>query len=131
MTRSTALQRSNAAGPRRRSERLGRLAEWLAAGLLLAKGYRLLGHRTRTPYGEIDLIAVRRGRLAFVEVKHRAQLDVAKSAVSRGQAERIARAAEFWTWRRARYRDYEIGLDCIYVAPFAWPRHIPNALQPT
>ena len=52
--------------------RRGRLSEWLAAAALLAKGYRILGRRVRTPYGEIDLIAVRGRRLAFVEVKRRA-----------------------------------------------------------
>ena len=52
--------------------RRGRLSEWVAAAALLAKGYRILGRRVRTPYGEIDLIAVRGRRLAFVEVKRRA-----------------------------------------------------------
>src|SRR4029453_6459230 len=52
--------------------RRGRLSEWLAAAALLAKGYRILGRRVRTPYGEIDLIAVRGRRLAFEEVKLRA-----------------------------------------------------------
>src|SRR5262245_23358717 len=49
--------------------RRGRLSEWLAAAVLLGKGYRLLGRRIRTPFGEIDLIALRGRRLAFVEVK--------------------------------------------------------------
>ena len=39
--------------------RRGRLSEWVAAAALLAKGYRILARRTRTPYGEIDLIAER------------------------------------------------------------------------
>src|SRR5262245_36647438 len=53
-----------------RAERLaryrrGRLSELLAAALLMAKGYRILARRCRTPYGEIDLIALRGSRLAF------------------------------------------------------------------
>ena len=35
-------------------------AESLAAAFLIAKGYRILARRFRTPYGEIDIVARRR-----------------------------------------------------------------------
>ena len=41
---------------RQRSERLGRVAELIAAAFLMLKGYRVLARRARTPYGELDLI---------------------------------------------------------------------------
>jgi putative endonuclease len=47
----------------------GLSAESRAAALLMAKGYRILAKRYRTPHGEIDLIAKRRNLIAFVEVK--------------------------------------------------------------
>jgi putative endonuclease len=34
---------------RARAERRGRVAEWIAMLFLIAKGYRILGHRLRTP----------------------------------------------------------------------------------
>src|SRR5262245_50440766 len=71
----------------------GRVSELVAAAALMLKGYRILGRRVRTPYGEIDLIAVRGLRVAFVEVKRRATQDAAQGAVSPRQAGRIARAA--------------------------------------
>src|SRR6478736_3372445 len=37
--------------------RTGLSAESRAAALLMAKGYRILAKRFRTPYGEIDLVA--------------------------------------------------------------------------
>ena len=52
-------------------ERRGRIAEWIAAAFLCLKGYRILARRYRSKLGEIDLIAVRGRRLAFVEVKRR------------------------------------------------------------
>src|SRR3954452_4227109 len=55
--------------------RTGRSAEGRAAAWLIAKGYRILAKRFRTPYGEIDIVARRRNLLAFVEVKARASLD--------------------------------------------------------
>jgi len=74
--------------------RRGRLSEWVAAAALLARGYRILGRRVRTPHGEIDLIAVRGRRLAFVEVKRRATRAEAEAALSTRQAGRMARLGE-------------------------------------
>jgi putative endonuclease len=109
--------------------RRGRVSEWLAAAALLARGYRILGRCVRTPYGEIDLIAVRGRRLAFVEVKRRATRLEAEAATTPRQAGRIARAAGFWVSRNPAYREHEQGLDVILVTPGRLPAHLPDALQ--
>lgn len=114
---------------RRQRERMGRWAELIAAAVLCLKGYRILARRYRSKAGEIDLIAVRGRRLAFVEVKRRPTLDAAEAAKTFRQARRIARAAEQWVWRHPAYRDYEIGLDALLLVPGRLPRHQPNALQ--
>ena len=62
--------------------RTGLSAESRAAVYLMAKGYRILAKRYRTPYGEIDLVAKRRNLLAFIEVKARGSLDEAAYAVT-------------------------------------------------
>src|SRR5262249_19071702 len=96
-TLGCATMRSTPADPDRLARyRRGRLSEWMAAALLVAKGYRILGRRVRTPYGEIDLVAVRGSRLAFVEVKRRPTRLEAEAALTTRQRVRIARAAEFW-----------------------------------
>ncbi|MFM9942093.1 MAG: YraN family protein [Hyphomicrobiaceae bacterium] len=117
-----------------RRARLGRggRGELLAAALLLAKGYRILARRHRTPYGEVDIIAVRRGpsgRVAFVEVKRRPTFADAEAGLTPHQARRIADAADYWLARSPRYQDREVGLDAILVVPWRLPRHIPNALD--
>ena len=109
--------------------RRGRLSEWVAAAALLARGYRILGRRVRTPFGEIDLIAVRGRRLAFVEVKRRATRLKAEAALTSRQAGRIARAAAFWVGRHRAYRDHEQGLDVVFVLPNRLPVYLPNALH--
>jgi putative endonuclease len=109
--------------------RRGRFSEVLAAAMLMAKGYRILERRCRTPYGEIDLIAVRGRRLAFVEVKRRATREEAEAALTQYQARRIVRAADFWVSRNARYRDHDRGLDAILVVARRLPVHLPDALQ--
>lgn len=69
-------------------------AESRAAAFLIAKGYRILARRFRTPHGEIDIVARRRNLIAFVEVKARASLDEAAFAVTPRQQQRIIDAAQ-------------------------------------
>jgi putative endonuclease len=94
---------------RRSHERRGRLSEFLAAGVLLLKGYRIPARRHRSPYGEIDLMAVRGRSLAFVKVKLRPTLVAAEMAKTRKQANRLYRAAGHWVWRHSAYHGHEIG----------------------
>jgi putative endonuclease len=124
--------RSTPADPERllRYQR-GRLSEWIAAALLIAKGYRILGRRVRTPYGEIDLIAVRGSRLAFVEVKRRPTRADAEAALTARQAVRMSRAAQFWVSRHARYTNHQQGLDAVLVVPGRLPKHLRDALHMT
>ena len=68
-------------------------AESRACVYLIAKGYRILARRFKKPYGEIDIVARRRGLLAFVEVKARATLDNAAYSVTPQQRRRIVNAA--------------------------------------
>jgi putative endonuclease len=117
-----------------RAERLGRYrrgrySELVAAAALLARGYRILERRCRTPYGEIDIVAVRARRLAFVEVKRRATREQAEAALTQYQARRIARAADYWVARHPRYRDHDRGLDAMLVVPRRLPALLPDALQ--
>jgi putative endonuclease len=49
--------------------RTGRLAEARAAEHLGSLGYRILERNARTKYGELDIVALDRSALVFVEVK--------------------------------------------------------------
>ena len=105
----------------------GRRGEVLAALLLIAKGYSILGFRLRTPHGEIDLV-VRRGRvLAAVEVKRRASLDAALDDVSPEQRERLRRAIRALAARRRGMENAQVRLDLMALAPGRFPRHILDA----
>lgn len=119
------------AGYRDRLARLrrGTTGELIAALLLMAKGYRILARRHRTPFGEIDIIAVRRRRIAFIEVKRRPTLDEAHDALRDEQTNRITAAAEYWISRHPRYEEHDMGLDAILIVPGRWPEHLPDALS--
>ena len=86
--------------------RTGLSAESFAAAYLIAKGYRILARRFRTPHGEIDIVARRRNLVAFVEVKARARLDEAAYAVTPRQQPRIIAAAEAWLMAHPEHGEY-------------------------
>jgi putative endonuclease len=109
--------------------RTGLSAESRAAALLVAKGFRILSRRWKSPVGEIDIVARRRSLLVFVEVKARHNLDEAAESVTPRQRQRIAAAAEAWL---ATYPDdsiKDIRFDAILVAPGKIPRHITGAFE--
>ena len=105
----------------------GRRGEVLAALWLMAKGYRILGFRLAALQGEIDLLAIRRGVLAVVEVKRRTSLEAALEAVKPAQRERLRRAAAQIASTRPALRAMSIRLDLFALAPGRRPRHIPDA----
>ena len=105
----------------------GRRGEVLGALWLMAKGYRILGFRLKTPQGEIDLLAQKGEVLAVVEVKLRATRDDALAAVTQRQRERLRRAGEAFAARRKSLEGAAIRLDLMALAPGRWPCHIPDA----
>jgi putative endonuclease len=109
--------------------RTGLSAESRAAALLIAKGFRILARRWKSPVGEIDIIARRRSLLIFVEVKARDTLDDAAWAVSDRQRQRIIAAAEAWLAHNSDERIEDIRFDAVLVAPRRIPRHIPAAFD--
>lgn len=109
--------------------RFGISAESRAAAFLIAKGFRILARRWRSPLGEIDIVARRRRLLVFAEVKARASLDEAAEAVSDRQRRRIAAAAEIWLAANPDKTIRDIRFDAILVAPGKIPRHIPAAFE--
>jgi putative endonuclease len=109
--------------------RLGISAESRAAAFLIAKGYRILARRYRTPVGEIDIVARRRKLLVFVEVKAREHLDDAAWSVTDRQRARIVAAAEAWLAANPDRAIEDIRFDAMLVSPGRIPRHIPAAFD--
>ncbi|MCU0890929.1 MAG: YraN family protein [Sandarakinorhabdus sp.] len=108
---------------RRQHERRGRRAEDIAAIWLIAKGYRLIGRRVRTPVGEIDLVMRRRNALVFVEVKARATLDSGLLALHPRQQARCEAAAR-WLAVRHGWPGAVLRHDAVVIRPWAFPVHL-------
>ena len=137
MARGDGIGRTPRAGARKKPAhperqaafRIGLSAESRAAAFLIAKGFRILARRWKSPLGEIDIVARRRRLLVFVEVKARASLDEAAEAVTARQQRRIVAAAEVWLAAHPGSGLSDIRFDAMLVAPGHMPRHIPAAFE--
>ena len=74
---------------------LGRTGEDRAARFLVSQGYRILERNYRTRSGEIDLIALHLGTVAFIEVKTRSSdaFGAPELAVNHRKQQRMIKAA--------------------------------------
>ena len=118
------------AAQRRKHEAFGRLGETAAAWRLRLAGYRIVGEREKTPFGEIDLIALKRGLVAIVEVKARPDLRRCIEAVSPRQRRRIEQAAGWLVSQRPALRQRQMRFDIIGVVPYRPPIHVKDAWRP-
>lgn len=108
------------------AHRAGHRSEWLAAALLMLKGYQILGFRLKTRGGEIDILA-RRGRtLAVVEVKRRATMQQALEALRSDQYERLLSAGKAVLRQRPSLAGHLLRIDIVALAPRRLPRHRPG-----
>ena len=128
MPPSPSKQKSNF---RRFNEAAGRRGEAWAALFLQLQGFRVLDRRVKTPLGEIDLVVSRGRTVVFVEVKSRSFSHQETDALLAVNRKRIVRAAQYWLIRHADRANDDLRFDVIFLAPFAWPRHIVNAFDAT
>ena len=113
---------------RRRRHRSGLNAETIVAALLIAGGHRILARRFKTPVGEIDLIAVKAKRIAFVEVKRRSTSEDCEAAITPMLRHRVRRAANLWLAHNPRFQQHDIGFDLVFVVPWRFPLMMHDAL---
>jgi putative endonuclease len=93
--------------------------------MLRLKGHHIVAQRYKTPVGEIDLVALKGNRLAFIEVKRRKTTEDAAWTLPAKQRRRIVRAAQYWLASHPDFSGHDLAFDV--TAPWAWPRYIANA----
>ncbi|MDR2723611.1 MAG: YraN family protein [Holosporaceae bacterium] len=109
------------------TERKGYWGEFVAACLLILKGYRILARRYKTICGEIDIVAKKNNIVAFIEVKSRKSLDKCFNAIADKQLQRIQRAsAIFLSRHKSLGLNVSISYDVIFVVDWKLPVHIAN-----
>lgn len=116
---------------------LGQRGEQAAARYLKRKGYLVVARGERDRLGEIDLVAVERRTIVFIEVKTRSSHDAGHpaEAVDLDKQRRLTRAALSYL-RRHDLLEQSARFDVIAVT---WPgdgqpptlEHFVNAFEPT
>lgn len=83
-------------------KRLGDSGEETAARFLEKRGYRVIERNYRTPVGELDIIALHRGTVVFVEVKARTSgsYGAPELAVHPAKQLKLIRAAQAYIIRK-------------------------------
>ena len=73
----------------------GKTGEDVAVGFLKETGYKVLARNYKTKFGEIDIIALDRNTLCFVEVKtrHNDKFGIPFEAVSQSKQRKISKVA--------------------------------------
>lgn len=90
-------------------------AEILASTFLQKSGFTLLAHRSRTPYGEIDLIIADRDWLIGVEVKKRKTHYDSAFALGSRQAKRLLEAFNYLMTAHPEWQRINTRFDVILV----------------
>jgi putative endonuclease len=100
------------------SRRLGAVAEAQAAAHLERLGYRILARNVTVRGGELDLVAMHRGTLCFVEVRARASArhGAAEETVGPTKRRRLLHAARTYLASRPE-SDIPCRFDVVAVGP--------------
>ncbi len=90
-------------------------AERRAERYLARRGWRVIARNWRGGGGELDIVATRRGVVAIVEVKARADADALTEPISYWQRQRLLIAANTFVARRPQLNGYEVRIDLIAI----------------
>jgi putative endonuclease len=105
----------------------GHISEYVAAALLLFKGYRIVAMRYKTKSGEIDIIARKGDLIAFVEVKARRATMDSIFAVDPGTQRRIRNASLSWLARQKDAARLSLRYDIVAVRSWGRSTHFIDA----
>lgn len=117
------------------SYQTGLVGEYTVADLMRDRGFRVLAHRARTRWGEIDLVLRRGDLVVFAEVKTaRPTRLLPELAVGRRSQQRLRRAAIAWMATNAalhqgarRYRFDVMIVRCESDGDISGIEHLRNA----
>lgn len=97
--------------------RQGTEYETIVASVLEKYGYRILKRNYWCRYGEIDLIALDKDELVFIEVKYRSKGEHGnpEEAVDQRKRQVICRVADDFLMKHQEYGNYQIRFDVAAV----------------
>lgn len=104
----------------------GKIAEFLCRMYMRFHGYRIVvknyicGTGKKTPYGELDFVAIKGNSIVFCEVKKRQNNMDFLRALSYQQQQRILNGGQYFLRTNPKYKKYEMRFDVFFVKlPFS------------
>ncbi|QXK92274.1 YraN family protein [Neoehrlichia mikurensis] len=105
---------------------IGYIGEIITILFLTLKLHTIIKHRYKCPLGEIDIIAIKKNILIFIEVKTSIIACAGKSITYR-QRHTIIKAAKHFTYCYPKFNTYQIRFDACFVSLQHMPIYITNA----
>ena len=105
-------------------------AEMVINSYLIRHGYKIIEHRYKTEYGEIDIIASKEKLLLFIEVKNRKVIPSHEIINSR-QKKRCCEAAMHFLTQNPEFLNFTMRFDCFFINCYGKVNHIENAWEIT
>ena len=99
----------------------GKIAEFLCRIYMRFHGYRIVaknyicGTGKKTPYGELDFVAIKGNSIVFCEVKKRQNNTEFLRALSYQQQQRILNGGQYFMRANPKYKKYEMRFDVFFV----------------
>ncbi|MDR1219785.1 MAG: YraN family protein [Treponema sp.] len=108
----------------------GRQGEEHAARVLEKAGLNIIARNVRSPYGEIDLIALEGETVVFVEVKAWKAFGVEdlRDSVGKRKQLRIIETAKDFLANHEEFDEFSIRFDVVFIGPQK-VAHIPSAFM--
>jgi putative endonuclease len=108
----------------------GRAGEELAARHLVDLGYRIIERNFSNRTGEVDIVAVEGGTIAFCEVKSWERMPISglEHVLDRRKQGRIIRTALWFLAEHPEFADYQPRFDLLFVSG-GTVTHLPSAFE--
>lgn len=116
------------------NKQTGNLAEFLCRMYMRLHGYHIVaknyicGTGKKTPFGELDFVAVKGKAIVFCEVKKRQHNEDFLKALSYKQQQRIMRGGLYFINQHPQYKQCTMQFDVFFVRLPWHIERIPNAL---
>jgi putative endonuclease len=99
------------------NQQLGRWGEKAAADYLIKKGYVILFQNWRSPFGELDIIAIKKETISIIEVKTRRGITHGwpEESVTTQKQEHLINASQAFFEANESYAKYPWQIDVIAI----------------
>ncbi len=96
---------------------IGNTAEDIAASYLQQHGYQIIARNHRTRFAELDIVAINKEVVAFVEVKYRKHTGFGGGvgAITSDKLRRLTNAASAWLVEHAEFEHMQPRIDVVTV----------------